>query len=1627
MMKQKLLLLLTLISFFSSVCANKVSTPKNSRDINFFTPSENDRVYNNSVIYIPLSVSITGPSSFCPGATATLIATVSGCQNSAVFVWKRNGVIIPGAITSSYSADTPGNYSVSVSCGSANVTSTSFVLSRLTLKTNVQNSCPGSTGNVNLIVINGSSPFTYAWNTGATTQDLIGVTSGNYSVAVTDANGCIATTIATVNNTLVNINAGISKSICSGDSATLQASGADLYFWSPSTGLSNTNISNPVANPTATTTYTVTGYVASGELVTNGDFNQGNNGFLSDYSFVNGFANTAVGYSSGTGLYPESKFTVVANRTDSNVTLYHPAFFGNGHNQGNTVGRNDDKYMAINGATVLGQKIWSQTVEVVPNNNYSFSAWITSINAGNPSLLRFLINGIEIGPQISAPSELYTWKQFYTVWNSGSATTAEITIINDNSIASGNDFGLDDISFSTTCSNSSTVTITVNSPLTANAINNPQVTTFCLNGDAGIIQGALPTGGNGTYTYQWQLSSDDTTWSNINGATDQSYNPGVVYSTTRYRRIVTSGSCSSESNICTITITASTAINNNTITAPATSSFCISGDPSNISGSTPSGGGNVGSFSYVWLSSTDGNNFSIIAGATGTSYNPGVVTQTTYFRRVVSKGSCNSDESNIILISINQSPSIDVISTGSVCGSGSATLEVQSESGATIKWYATEQSSAVLNTTSIFSTPSVTQTTTYYAQATKSGCTSDRIPVVVTVNQIPTVASVTNGSVCGSGDVTLSAISSSGSIQWYSEATDGALLGTGQTFTASAISFNTTVYAQALDNGCSSERSAVTASIITKPQQPTIACYQSANFNSATCSWDITGTQPTQPTIVNCWDNFIFNTSTCVWDNTGVQPVQPAIVNCWDNFVFNTSTCVWDNTGVQPVQPAIVNCWDNFVFNTSTCVWDNTGVQPTQPAIVNCWDNFVFNTSTCVWDNAGVQPTQPTIVNCWDNFVFNTSTCVWDNTGVQPVQPAIVNCWDNFIFNTSTCVWDNTGVQPTQPAIVNCWDNFIFNTATCVWDNTGVQPTQPAILNCWDNFVFNASTCVWDNTGVQPTQPAIVNCWDNFVFNTSTCVWDNTGVQTMQPAKVNCWDNFVFNTSTCVWNNTGVQPVQPAIVNCWDNFVFNTSTCVWDNTGSQPSAPTVSVTQPTCSTPKGIITVTSLIGSGFAYRLNNGTYQSSTVFNNLSAGSYSVTVKNSSGCVSTATVVVIVSPASLSAPTLSVTQPTCSTPKGRITVTSPIGSGFAYRLNNGNYQSATVFSNLSAGCYSVTVKNSSGCVSTATVAVIASPATLSAPTVSVTQPTCSTPKGRITVTSPIGSGFTYSLNNGTYQSATVFSNLSAGCYSVTVKNSSGCISTAKVVVIASPASLSAPTVSVTQPTCLTPKGRITVTSPIGSGFSYSLNNGTYQSATVFSNLSVGSYNVTVKNSSGCVSSAKVVVIASPASLSAPTVSVTQPSCSTPKGRITVTSPIGNGFTYSLNNGTYQSATVFSNLSAGRYSVTVKNSSGCVSNTLTVNINSSTSKSENLSTKENIFKVNCYPNPFYDSFNLNVETSNSDVLTVKVYDLLGKLLDDRTSKIMNIETIQIGENYPSGIYSITVSQGENVKFFKMVKH
>jgi hypothetical protein len=106
-----------------------------------------------------------------------------------------------------------------------------------------------------------------------------------------------------------------------------------------------------------------------------------------------------------------------------------------------------------------------------------------------------------------------------------------------------------------------------------------------------------------------------------------------------------------------------------------------------------------------------------------------------------------------------------------------------------------------------------------------------------------------------------------------------------------------------------------------------------------------------------------------------------------------------------------------------------------------------------------------------------------------------------------------------------------------------------------------------------------------------------------------------------------------------------------------------------------------------------------------------------------------------------------------------------------------------------------------------------------------------------------------------------------------------------------------QPSCAQPTGTITVTDPLGSGLTYSINGSTYQANPVFSGLTGGTYNVTVRNSSLCTSSPVPAVINTSPAVAAPAVTVTQPTCTSPSGTITVTSPIGTGITYSINGGT----------------------------------------------------------------------------------------------------------------------------------
>jgi gliding motility-associated-like protein len=110
----------------------------------------------------------------------------------------------------------------------------------------------------NLTAFGGNS---YLWSNSALTPNtnVCPLITTLYTVTVTDANNCSGSDDVQVTvNPLPTADAGLDQSICSGNSTNLSASGGTIYAWSPPTGLTNTSVSNPTANPTLTTTYIVT-------------------------------------------------------------------------------------------------------------------------------------------------------------------------------------------------------------------------------------------------------------------------------------------------------------------------------------------------------------------------------------------------------------------------------------------------------------------------------------------------------------------------------------------------------------------------------------------------------------------------------------------------------------------------------------------------------------------------------------------------------------------------------------------------------------------------------------------------------------------------------------------------------------------------------------------------------------------------------------------------------------------------------------------------------------------------------------------------------------------------------------------------------------------------------------------------------------------------------------------------------------------------------------------------------------------------------------------------------------------------------------------------------------------------
>ena len=409
------------------------------------------------------------------------------------------------------------------------------------------------------------------------------------------------------------------------------------------------------------------------------------------------------------------------------------------------------------------------------------------------------------------------------------------------------------------------------------------------------------------------------------------------------------------------------------------------------------------------------------------------------------------------------------------------------------------------------------------------------------------------------------------------------------------------------------------------------------------------------------------------------------------------------------------------------------------------------------------------------------------------------------------------------------------------------------------------------------------------------------------------------------------------------------------------------ITEPTCIIPTGSVVLSGLPSAGTwaitrtpGQVISSGSGTSVTI-SGIQAGTYTFTVTNSVGCISPASSNVIIS--SQTQPPASPAQTIdCTLGPGQavVTVISPLGTGFEYRLDALPYQTSTSIVNVADGYHTISVMNPSGCTTTGVSFPVAC-ACLNPPTVTLSGSngtTCGTTPVTVTgntfggdatgvtittdgtgtvnpastTTQPFA--FTYTPSNGDV----------ANTVTITVSTdrtlNSQCVSaTSTYSLIVNPNPVTPMVGTITQPTCAVLSGAVELNGLPATGIWTLIRSpGDVTTAgsgisTNISNLSAGTYTFTVIDSAGCISppSTGIIITAQPAIPAAPLVgSITAPTCSLSTGSVVMNGlPATDNWTLTrypetvTSTGTGASITL-SDLPGGLYNFTLTDANGCVS-------------------------------------------------------------------------------------------------------
>ncbi len=1495
-------------------------------------------------------------------ANGSIDLSTSGGTPTYTFAWND------GITTEDRSGLVDGTYTITVTDANSCSISQSFTLTDpLVLSATIDSledaSCSGfSDGFARVLAAGGTGAYTYSWSNGITNAANPNLPIGTYGVTVTDNNGCMATSSATIGAPVVLV-ASINGTDASCDgiddgTATASGSGGSLpytFLWGP-------------GNPTGQNTATISGLAGGTYTVTITDAN----GCTDDESILISQPSAIALTISGTNILCNGDNTGDATVNPSGGTPAYTYLWSDGSAQTTQTAVNlvADTYTVTvsdaNGCTnsisislsepsPLGATI---TASTNPTCNGINDGTATVTAAGGVAPLTYLWSDPSSQTTITATG-LSAGTFTVTVTDVNGCTTADqvtlsspaSVIITTDSISMVNCFGGNDGYIEVTGSGgiapftydwSNGPTTRINTPLIAGnydltvtdnagcfstqsfTITEPPVglsattnsTDLDCNGDADGTAGVAVSGGTPAYTYSWGGGQTTATITGLSGGT---YNVTVT-----------------DNNGCTLT--ESIIVNEPTqlvISVDATTDVTCNG--SNDGTANVSATGGTPNYTFNWSNAG--------TGLSQSNLSPGPYTVTvTDANGCTDSANFNINEPQVIDFTVVQETNV------SCFGANDGLIEVVGTGGTPAYTYNWSNGP----TTALNNNLSPGPYTVTISDA--NGCSTTYSTTITEPTQLNADIIVDKQPCFGASDGELTAQESGGTAPYTYAWLSGQ---TTQTITGLATGLYLVTITDA--NGCTA-----TDNTTLTPNPPItllgvngtdVSCFGGNDGNGVVLAFG--GTAPL----------------TYDWSDGGSGFLRTDLVA--QTYMITVSDA--NGCSVSPPSTLVINepnQLDPVITSVNeTCPGSNDGSISTTPTGGTAPYSFVWSngnnnaglTSSITGLSAGTYGLTITDDNACDSiisidilpggasFTYTDSVDMVSCFGICDGYIEILN----FSGGTApyTYAWSNGVATAANPNL--CAGNYSVtvndaNGCDSTWSYMITEPTQIQA-----NLVTVDESCGGANDGSATASPTGGAGTYTFAWSTGASgnpltgltagnydvtITDADGCNIIEPFTIGAGGNIAVNPTTndpsCFGICDGDITLSPSggtapYTFLWDdnstNF-FRTALCdgsydvtVTDATGCSTTQ-NIILTQPTqiqanlvivnesCGAGGDGSATASPTGGAGTYTFAWSTGASGNPLTGLTAGNYDVTITDADGCN-------IVEPFTIGAGGNIAVNPTTNDPScfgicdGDITL-SPSGGTAPYTFLWDDNSTNFFRTALCDGSYDVTVTDATGCSTTQNI-ILTQPTQIQANLVIVNE-SCGAGGDGSATASPTGGAGTYTFAWSTGASGNPLTGLTAGNYDVTITDADGCN-------IVEPFTIGAGGNIAVNPTTNDPScfgicdGDITL-SPSGGTAPYTFlwdDNSTNFFRTA---LCDGSYDVTVTDATGC-STTQNIILTQPTQIQANLVIVNE-SCGAGGDGSATASPTGGAGTYTFAWSTGASGNPLTGLTAGNYDVTITDADGC---------------------------------------------------------------------------------------------------------